>query len=1223
MKGNSFMGWRFWIDRGGTFTDLVGISPVGELVVHKFLSEQPDQKIDPAVKTIRGILKINDNIPIPKAMISEVRIGTTVATNALLEGTGKPVLLFCNKGFSDALFIGDQHRQDLFSLRIVKPPFIAKSVIELNCRIDTNGFELQKLELECLVDNQIILNCLKEQTSCAISFLHSYINPRHEIALQKWLKSIGFKNVICSHQVAPLPRFIPRGQTTLVEATVSPILFEYLVKVRKELGESTNLRIMGSSGTLLHPDLLYAKDTILSGPAGGMVGAVASANMSGLNTHPLVGFDMGGTSTDVFYVPPKHLENFERDSETEIAGYALIAQRLPIHTVAAGGGSVISLNGERLQVGPFSAGSNPGPACYRRGGPLTITDANLFLGRIQKNKFPQVFGLDGNQAPDYLVTKKGFSKLANKLRISPEEVAEGALSIAVEKMADAIKQVSLFSGYDIRNGVLLAFGGAGGQHVCRLARQLGIKKILLHPLASVLSAYGIGIACQTKFITLHIREDLTEELLLKLKRLCNEEHRKAEIKLDESGDLNDIPQKIKSKCLIKVEIRFKSSEQGLMIAFDKQSRLDDLIKSFELEHLKRFSYIPPRNEQLVIEKLEIEVIPITSSQSYPISYKASGLFQSHELARVYLSESGWQEIPCYSRENLSSDLDIQGPALIVDSTSSIFLEVGWQAKVDTHGCLLLEADFSNLLIKYYQGSSSIIQPDSVLLELYRHRFTSIAKKMGERLKKTSRSVNIRERMDFSCALFDKQGCLVANAPHIPVHLGSMGETVVELIREISSGKRPPLHSSETILTNDPFKGGTHLPDITAITPVFAGSDEPLFYVACRGHHEDIGGITPGSMPPFSKTIHDEGLLLCNETFIFKGKYNSLYWGKRILSCKFPPRNPTVLIADLHAQVAANQLGVNELENLVEAEGYEEVFNYMNYLQANASSAVKKVIKNLKETAFSVDLDNGARLFLRISINDKKNKVKLDFTGTSKQGHQNFQAPLAVTKAVVLYAFRCLLDEEIPLNSGCFEPIELIVPKGCLLNPIPPAAVVAGNVETSQAICNLIFGAMGVLAASQGTMNNLTFGNSDKQYYETIAGGSGAGNGFDGCDCIQSHMTNSRLTDPEIIEQRYPVRLEHFGIRKGSGGEGRWRGGEGLLRKFLFLEPMNVSILSGSRRISPFGLAGGKSGRKGLNQLQRSNGEKLNLDGCSSFEVEAGDSVLISTPGGGGYGEPNL
>ncbi len=1217
------MGWQFWIDRGGTFTDLIGIGPNKEFIVKKVLSENPDCQFDPATKCIKEILKLNPEKKIPQGLIKEIRLGTTVATNALLEGTGSTVVLFCNKGLADVMKIGDQQRPDLFSLKIERPRFIAQTVIEVSGRINAKGEEIEPIDITQEIKDIINQYKHKEQISIAIALINSYKNATHELQLEKWLKEIGFRSIICSHQVSPLPRLVPRGQTTLVEASVAPVLKNYLQELRGSLGKSTPLNVMGSNGALLIPQLLLAKDTIFSGPAGGMVGAISIARISGFTQQPLIGFDMGGTSTDVFYATAGQENNWQRDPETEIAGQKLMAQRLPIHTVASGGGSVIYTKRGRLRVGPRSAGSNPGPTSYRRNGPLTITDANFLLGRLQLNEFPKCFGPLANQYPDIKKVQKEFRNLADKLNSTPEKVAEGALTIAIERMADAIKQVSIFCGHDIRDAVLIAYGGAGGQHACRLANQLGIKQVLVHPLAGVLSAYGIGIASQTHIQTKNIREKLDQTLLRSLHELRYREQKRAEIILYKNMNIENHKSQSETKCIARVEIRYQSSEQGLTINFEEESTINSLIQCFEETHLKKFNFVPLHNEPLIIERLEIEVMA-------PSCFKRKIQLQSKnkqeikpKLVPIHLERSGWKLVPSYKRLDLVQDLSLTGPALIIEETSSIVLEEGWNAIIDSNGCLLLRAinpDTNTIIATKQPKEEKENTPNPVLLELYHHRFTVIAEKMGDRLKQTSRSVNIRERMDFSCAVFNKDGSLVANAPHIPVHLGAMGESILDLLSQIKEGGRNPLLPLETVITNDPYHGGTHLPDITAITPVFAGQKTPQYFVACRGHHADVGGITPGSMPPFSKNIYEEGLLLRNETYVINGEHDHSTWIKRLNEGNNPPRNPSEMLADLDAQVAANHLGVQELERLVSLTSNVEVKTYMEHLNKNASYVVQEIIKTLNNNYFTVELDNGKQLSVEIIVDKEQGKAKLNFSGTSSQGNENFQAPLAVTKAAVLYVFRCLLKEDIPLNAGCFEPLELIIPKGCLLNPLHPAAVVAGNVETSQALCNLLFGALGVSAASQGTMNNLTFGNSEHSYYETIGGGSGAGNGFNGTDGIQTNMTNSRITDPEILEERYPVRLEIFEIKKQSGGKGKWKGGNGLLRKFRFLQPLTLSILSSSRRIPPFGLKGGLPGNTGSNHLEKTDGKLVDIGGCATIQMKTGEAIIITTPGGGGYGK---
>ncbi len=1216
------MAWEFWIDRGGTFTDLIGTNERGEQIVQKVLSEQPGKQGDPSINAIRRILELEANKPIPLGVLKEVRLGTTVATNTLLENLGNPVILFCNAGLKDLLIIGDQHRPDLFSLEIKKTKPLFNDVVEVSGRIDSKGFEIVPIAIDKEVEDRLQRYAGDKTISIAIAFLNSYINPTHELQLKEWLINQGFSTVICSCEVSPLPRIIPRGRTTLTEASISPILHNYLSDVANRIGNTTKLRIMGSSGALLLPDNLLAKDTILSGPAGGMVGALVAVQKSNHSSGPIIGFDMGGTSTDVFFVDPDQIDNLQREDETEVGGHKLLASRLPIHTVAAGGGSIIFETEGRLRVGPRSAGSNPGPACYRNGGPLTITDANVLLGRLQSENFPALFGSSGTQHIDLHVVVATFKELAKKLRSTPEEIAEGALTIALERMANAIKQVSIMNGNDIRNGILVAYGGAGGGHACRLADALGIKKILLHPFAGVLSAYGIGVACQTEFSSIVLQHPLTKDLLKKVQILIKQEIEKAKLSLKSKAKCTVTAKEYQTNEKAWIEIRYKSKDQGLILSFQDNSTIEKIKSQFEKEHLKRFGYKPQNHELLIIERLKIEVKEVTSSKDKTVSKNVDK--QRHtprETVRMHISNSGWQLVPCITRQNIPENSFLKGPALILDSTCTTILESGWNATLDSENNLILQTSNQNSSYRSSnQNKKSTERPDPILLELFNHRFCGIAEKMGERLRQTSRSINIRERLDFSCAIFDSQGELIANAPHIPVHLGAMSDSVIDLIGQVAIGKKKQLQPLETVITNDPFHGGTHLPDITAITPIFAGGKSPQYYVASRGHHSDIGGVTPGSMPPFSKRIEEEGLLLRNKTFIIDGKYDHLEWENLLSKGENPPRNQLELIADLHAQVAANQLGVLELQQLIRKEGKNLVDAYINHLHKNAIRSVEKLITTLEDGNYSVELDNGAKIGVEIKVDKSNNLLVIDFTSTSAQTTGNFQAPLAVTKSSVLYVIRCLLDDDIPLNSGCFKPLKIIVPEGSLLNPLSPSAVVAGNVETSQALCNVLLGAFNATAASQGTMNNLTFGDENKQYYETIAGGSGAGNGFNGSDGIQTHMTNSRLTDPEILEQRYPVRLEIFQIRGNSGGIGKWKGGNGLIRKIRFLKPMTVSILSSSRRIAPFGLSGGGCGATGKNYIETRNRERKELPGCASIEVKTGEAIVIKTPGGGGYGE---
>ena len=1160
--------WQFWIDRGGTFTDLVGRAPSGELVVRKVLSEQAIERGDPAVRAIRELMGLPAAAQIPPGLIQEVRLGTTVATNALLEGAGEPVLLITNQGLADLLLIGDQHRPDLFALEIPAPTSLAMAVVESRGRFNADGEEVEPLSLDAELETTLRTHRSAGINACAIALMHAWREPSHERRLAELAQKLGFTTVVCSHQVSPLPRLVPRSQTTVVEAAVEKVLFRYLQQVMQSLGGQTRLRVMTSSGALQEPEQLLAKDTILSGPAGGMIGAVAAAEAAGLASQALVGVDMGGTSTDVFCLPAGASDqDWERSAETKIAGLELSAARLPIQTVAAGGGSIIRSDGDRLHVGPRSAGASPGPACYRCGGPLTITDAHLFLGRLQVEAFPPVFGPAADLRPDLEVVRQRFGELACRLGRDPESLAEGALDLAVETMAGAIQQVSLLRGHDIRAGALVAYGGAAGQLACRVADELGLRQVLIHPLAGVLSAFGLGQARLREWRQVVVRRALEADLLATLPEMIRQEVGFAEEKLQAAGagPVSQFEQRIR------LELRDVGSEQGLLIPIAELPstlQLSELEGEFDQVHCQRFGYKPPRTSALMLECLEVEVFTASARSEDDCQMASAQLSVSGALsttATVHWPGLGWQEVPLVQRCDRALHQPLQGPALILDATGCTVLEPGWSARCNVAGSLLLTSAESP--VQPLARDQVVDVPDPVDLSLFHHRFMVIAEQMGERLRQTSRSVNIRERLDFSCALFDHKGALVANAPHIPVHLGSMGEAVVDLLGQIEGGERPPLEPGETVLSNDPYHGGTHLPDITAMTPVFGDGERPSYYVACRGHHADVGGLTPGSMPPFSREIGEEGLRLRNWSLLRGGSLDVDGWKAILKAERQPPRSPDVLWADLQAQVAANRLGVDHLEQLMLREGPRRVSCYMGFVQSHAAESVRRVISRLADQTFSVELDHGGRLELALQVDHNARKACLDFTGTSPQGEHNFHAPLAVTKAAVLYVLRCLVDEAIPLNAGCFEPLTLVVPQGSLLNPMPPAAVVAGNVETSQALCNLLFAAMGVMAAAQGTMNNLTFGDERSQYYETITGGGGAGPGFQGSYGVQTHMTNSRLTDPEILEQRFPVRLERFQLRRGSGGKGCWPGGDGLERQIRFLAPMTVALLSGSRGAS--------------------------------------------------------
>jgi len=1238
-------GWRFWVDRGGTFTDLVALPPEGPLVVRKVLSVQPQLPGDPAVAAIRDLLALAVGTAISPGLIQELRLGTTVATNALLERSGAPTLLLVNAGFADALLIGDQHRPDLFALQPIRPAPLYRQVLEVAGRLGADGLEIEPLRLDDALAASVRTARQAGCRSCAVVLLHATRQPLHELRLGEWLQRFDFEQVVLSHQVSPSPRFVPRGHTALVEAFVGPPLRSYLAQVGADLGAAIPLRVMQSNGGLIDPAQLLAKDTILSGPAGGLVGALGAASAAGLGGQALVGFDMGGTSTDVFHIAagsPAEVFIPERRQRAELAGFPLLAPMVAIHTVAAGGGSLIHFDDERLRVGPASAGADPGPAAYRRGGPATLTDANVVLGRLQPAFFPRIFGPQGDRPLDGQASRVVMAALARQMQAasglphSPEQVAEGAIAIATARMADAIKRVSVQKGHALDNAVLCGYGGASGQHVCGLADALGLSRVLLHPLAGVLSAFGLGLA-DGRLLRERVL-DLPLESCAAAAATALDALRADANGSFASGGLAEVPP-IET---VTAHLRTLGSDVSLPVSWGPPAAM---AAAFGDKHLQRYGY--PPQQPLRLERLTLELVLPASPLDRGLGLEPSGAadppepdHQNTTTVEVY-GAGGWQAVPLWQRDRLRGSQVLIGPALIVEATGTIFLARGWSAQVLAAGELLLQRDGSPPPASATSPASDV-EPatdsgasgvDPVQLELFQHRFSAIAERMGERLRQTASSVNIKERLDFSCALFDGCGGLVANAPHIPVHLGSMGDSVVSLLAAIARGDRPPLAPGDAVAANNPYNGGTHLPDITVISPVFApatpSSDpappQPLFFVASRGHHGDVGGLTPGSMPPFSQGIDEEGLLLDNVTLLSAGHFDGPGWRQRLAAGPWPVRDPDRLLADLQAQLAANRLGTSELQELVQRGGIRPLQRAMAQVQAHGAAAVRRVIDRLQDGSHRLTLDDGSQLQVVVRVDRARRRVRLDFSGTSAQQGGNRNAPLAITKAVVLYVFRTLVGDEIPLNAGCFEPIDLVVPPGCLLHPVPPAAVVAGNVETSQALVNLLYAALGVMASAQGTMNNLSFGNDRCQYYETIGGGTGAGffqpTGFDGADAIQSHMTNSRLTDPEILEARYPVRVEHFGIRRGSGGEGRWRGGRGLIRELRFLEPLTVALISGSRIQAPQGLAGGGPGAAGRNLLIPANGDPELLPGSFERQLAAGDRLRIETPGGGGFGSP--
>ncbi len=1200
--------WQFWVDRGGTFTDIVARDPTGEIISHKLLSENPKHYSDPVLHGIKNLLGLKNDDGIPEDVIKEIKMGTTVATNALLERKGEKTLLVITKGFRDALRIGYQNRPKLFDKHIQIHEMLYDEVLEVDERVSADG-KILIAPNEATIRKDLLVALNSGLKSVAIVFMHAYRLAKHEKVVARIASELGFKQISVSHKTSPLMKLVSRGETTVADAYLSPIMSRYIDQISFELG-NIDLFLMQSNGGLTNAQFIKGKDSILSGPAGGVVGMVRTACDAGFKK--IIGFDMGGTSTDV-----SHFNNvYERAFETEIAGIRLSTPMMKIHTIAAGGGSILNFDGTRFRVGPESAGAIPGPKSYRNGGPLTLTDCNVMLGKIQASHFPKIFGKESNQGLDYEKVEEAFCKLAKKIghvtgnKKTPEEVAEGFLMIAIENMSNAIKQISIQQGHDITNYTLNCFGGAGGQHACLVAESLGMETIFLHPLASVLSAYGIGLAQMRVIREQSYEVPLNKKGVKKINSLLSKLELDAISKIESQGIARS-----EISVIRKVSIRYEGTDTSLCVDYQTICQMK---LSFESLHKKRFGFVfSERN--LIIESLSVEVVEATK-RSDPS--KKNHTFERTTAIPLdvtkFVSRSKNHQAPIYRREDISPGIQIQGPAIIIDKTGTTIVEPHWQASAGSQGELILRFESGKKSPMSMNEKKDITnRADPVLLEIFNNLFMSIAEQMGVLLANTATSVNIKERLDFSCAIFDINGALVANAPHVPVHLGSMGDSV----RTIALDQSRQLNPGDVVALNAPYNGGTHLPDITLISPFFdEGGKNILFYVASRGHHADIGGITPGSMPSHSTNVDEEGVLIDNFLIVKNGEFLEQELRLLLSSGPYPARNPDQNISDLMAQIAANEKGIIELKNMVKNFGSKMVQSYMGFVQENAEESVRKVLDTLKGGSFCYELDCGAKIKVNIIINRNSRSAKVDFTGTSAQLKTNFNSPSAVTKAAILYVFRTLINDEIPLNEGCLKPIEINIPPGCMLNPMYPAAVVAGNVETSQAVVDTIFGALGVMAASQGTMNNLTFGNKKFQYYETICGGSGAGPNFDGTDAVQTHMTNSRLTDPEVLEWRFPVLIENFSIRHGSGGKGRFSGGNGVTRRLKFLEPMSASILSGHRRVAPYGMSGGESGVCGENWLEKKNGRKTPLRGTAQVQIMPGDVLTIKTPGGGGYGQ---
>jgi 5-oxoprolinase (ATP-hydrolysing) len=1198
--------WQFWIDRGGTFTDVVGKKPDGTLVTHKLLSDNPEQYKDAAVAGIRYLLDLKSGEAVTPQLVECVKMGTTVATNALLERKGEPTLLVISQGFRDALRIAYQNRPRLFDRNIVLSELLYSDVVEAQERISAHGEVVRALD-ETRLKAELMTQYEKGLRSVAIVFLHGYRYTEHEQLAQHIAKEVGFTQISVSHKTSPMMKLVSRGDTTVVDAYLSPILRRYVDQVAAEM-PGVKIFFMQSSGGLTDAHAFQGKDAVLSGPAGGIVGMARTAQLAGHDK--VIGFDMGGTSTDVSHFAGE----FEREFETQVAGVRMRAPMMSIHTVAAGGGSLLAFDGARFRVGPQSAGANPGPACYRRGGKLAVTDANVILGKVQPTYFPKMFGLRGDEALSYEASFEKFSELSQQVGRSAEEVAEGFINIAVQQMANAIKKISVARGYDVTRYTLQCFGGAGGQHACLVADALGMSRVFVHPLAGVLSAYGMGLADQNVIREQAIEITLTKQALpeIRNKLALLVDAARSEFKRQQIGN-GDIT------VHQRVHVKYEGTDTALIVPLGD---LPIIEAAFEHAYKQRYAFLM-QGKAMVVEAVSVEAIISGDAPAEPqLELHSKRAVPVREIVRMY-SGNQWHETALVVREDMCAGDRVKGPAIIAEKNATTVIEPGWEANLTALNHLVLERKMERN-VTYAVGTTA----DPVLLEVFNNLFMNIAEQMGLQLQNTAYSVNIKERLDFSCALFDTAGNLIANAPHMPVHLGSMGESIKTVIRENAASMQP----GNVYALNDPYHGGTHLPDVTVITPVYLDESafaKPAFYVGSRGHHADIGGTTPGSMPPFSTRIEEEGVQINNVLLVDKGILRDAEMVALLQSGQYPSRNPGQNMADLKAQIAANEKGVQELRKMVETYGFEVVLAYMGHVQDNAEESVRRVITKLKDGQFTLLLDNGAKISVAIRVNSQARTAEIDFTGTSPQLTNNFNAPTAVCMAAVLYVFRTMVNDDIPLNAGCLKPLKVIIPAGCMLNPNPPASVVAGNVETSTCITNALFGALGMMAGGQPTMNNFTFGNDKYQYYETIAGGSGAGgeldiqgnivNGFDGVSVVQAHMTNSRLTDPEILEFRFPVRLLSFEIRKNSGGQGKYTGGHGGTRRIQFLERMTASILSNGRIHPAFGAAGGKSGEVGKNSIERVDGRVELLAHIGQAEMQPGDIFEIATPGGGGFG----
>ncbi|TPN81622.1 5-oxoprolinase [Mesorhizobium sp. CU2] len=1206
-NANATKKWDFWIDRGGTFTDVIGRDPDGGLHPRKLLSENPEAYSDAAIQGIRDLLGLKAGVAIPAGAVGDVKMGTTVATNALLERKGDRVLLLTTKGFRDALRIAYQARPDIFAKEIILPEQLYERVIEIDERVLADGC------VERLLDIAACRPAIEQAKAdgidaVAVVFMHAWKYPDHEKAVAKVCRKIGFGQISVSHEVSPLIKLVGRGDTTVVDAYLSPILSRYVQRVAGELGADPRLMFMMSSGGLTAADMFQGKDALLSGPAGGVVGMVETAKLAGFEK--VIGFDMGGTSTDVAHYDG----DYERAFDTEVAGVRIRAPMMRIHTVAAGGGSILHYEAGRFRVGPDSAGANPGPAAYRRGGPLAVTDANVMLGKLQPDFFPAIFGPGQDRQLDAATVRDKFTALAAEIGDgrSPEAVAEGFVTIAVENMANAIKKISVQRGYDVTEYLLNCFGGAGGQHACLVADALGMEAVLIHPFSGLLSAYGIGLSSVFASRQQALLKPLAEESRAEIGNLIADLRKTVIADLAAQGIANEA---VATKPVL--HIRYDGTDTTLPVNFEEDS-IFRARHDFETAHKAQFGFVYD-NKPMIVEAVGLEGAEIaeTRAEALAPAGPAKAQAEASETRRIYC-EGEWREAGIHRREDLRPSNLVAGPALIIEANQTIVVEPGWRAEI---------TNLNHVVIRRTERKARAAalgtEADPVMLEVFNNLFMSIAEQMGVTLQNTAYSVNIKERLDFSCAVFDRHGALVANAPHMPVHLGSMDRSVETIIR-LNSGD---IHPGDVFALNAPYNGGTHLPDITVVTPVFDDAQkEILFWAASRGHHADVGGTAPGSMTPLATTVDEEGVLFDNFRIVDRGRFREKELETLLTDHPYPARNPVQNIADLKAQIAANEKGVAELRKMVTHFGLDVVEAYMGHVQDNAAESVRRVLERLPDSsAYEYATDTGQMIKVKISVDRKKREATVDFTGTSPVMKNNFNAPEPVARAAVLYAFRVMVEDMIPMNAGCLRPINIIIPDGCMLKPAYPAAVVAGNVETSQHVTNALFGAMGAMANAQGTMNNLTFGNKQYQYYETICSGSPAGKmnsgrGFAGTSGVHTHMTNSRLTDPEVLELRFPVVLEDFHIREGSGGKGKWNAGDGTRRTIRFLEKMECAILSSHRSRPPQGLDRGGDGEAGSTKVRRNDGSVDVLKACDQTTLEAGEAVIVTTPTPGGFGK---